>query len=133
MGIVYDTKVKYKARALQYRLEQRTVRLSKDDEINRQNSDVWVLHLDEESIITPQAMVGIKDFIKKYSLRKSDGAIGQGEILYNSYNYGKNILTTSMDSARTGDDLGRFRFQYEVLNTANNKISRTMFIFSKDS
>ncbi len=111
-----NTKVKYKARALQYRLEQRAVRFSKDDDINLQNINVWVLHLDEESIITSQAIVGIKDFIEKYSLRKSKGAIGQGEILYNSYNYGKNILITAMDSIRTGEDLGRFRFQYKFLN-----------------
>lgn len=111
-----DTKVKYKARALQYCLQRRNARLSRVDEMNWQQSDVWVLHLDEESIMTSQAIIGIRGFINKYSLRRSDGAIGQGEILYNSYNYGKNILTTSMDSLRTGDDLGRFRFQYEVLN-----------------
>jgi hypothetical protein len=111
-----NTKLKYKARALQYRLEQRTVRLSEDDEINWQRNDIWVLHLDEESIITSQAIIGIKDFIEKYSLKKSKGAIGQGEILYNSYNYGKKMLIAAIDSLRTGDDLGRFRFQYKVLN-----------------
>jgi hypothetical protein len=106
-----NTELKYKARALQYRLEQRTDRLNRD-KIDWQNSGVWVLHLDEESVITSQAIIGIKDFIRNY-IKESKRAIGQGEILYNSYNYGNNILITAMDSLRTGDDLGRFRFQYK--------------------
>ncbi len=107
-GYETSTKVLYKARALQYRLEKRVIRL------NGQNNDVWALHLDEESIITSQAIVGIKDFISR---KANNRAIGQGEILYNSSsNYGKSILITAIDSVRTGDDLGRFRFQYKALN-----------------
>ena len=108
--------LKYKARALQYNLSQRDVRFNARGETDLHNRDVWILHLDEESIITPQVIIGIKDFIEKYSLRKSEGAIGQGEILYNSYKYGEKIIITAMDSLRTGDDLGRFRFQYMVAN-----------------
>ncbi len=108
------TNVKYKARALQYLLEQRTIRLNQLTK--RDTKDFWVLHLDEESVITHQVIYGIKKFIRKYNLYESKGAIGQGEILYNSYKYGESILFTAADSIRTGDDLGRFRFQYKVLN-----------------
>lgn len=105
------TNVKYKARALQYLLEQRTTRLGARQE--RNIIDIWVLHLDEESVLTKQAVIGIYNFIKKYSLLTSNGAIGQGEVLYNSYKYGKHVFITAADALRTGDDLGRFRFQYK--------------------
>lgn len=105
------TKVKYKARALQYLLKQRTIRLGARQERNIR--DIWVLHLDEESVLTKQAVIGIYNFIKKHSLLTSNGAIGQGEVLYNSYKYGKQIFITAADALRTGDDLGRFRFQYK--------------------
>lgn len=108
------TKVEYKARALQYLLEQRTNRLVAQKEWNI--NDVWVLHLDEESVLTQQAVMGIEKFIIKHSLQNSEGAIGQGEILYNSHKYGENLLITAADALRTGDDLGRFRFQYKVMN-----------------
>jgi hypothetical protein len=114
-GYQTKTKVKFKARGLQYLLEQRTNRLSaqKEQDIN----DVWVLHFDEESILTQQAVKGIEKFINKHNIQNSGGAIGQGEILYNSYNYGKkNWLVTAADALRTGDDLGRFRFQYNILH-----------------
>lgn len=112
----YQTKthVKYKARALQYLLEQRTNRLSQQNEWNIK--DIWVLHLDEESVLTQQAITGIENFINKHDLHRGDGAIGQGEILYNSYKYGKNLWITAADALRTGDDLGRFRFQYKVVH-----------------
>ncbi len=113
-GYQTKTKVKYKARALQYLLEKRTSRLMVQKEWNINN--VWVLHLDEESVLTQQAVMGIGNFIKKHSLHNSEGAIGQGEILYNSYKYGKNLLITAADALRTGDDLGRFRFQHKVVN-----------------
>lgn len=78
----YSTSVKYKARALQYLLEQRAERLNKQKE--RNPKDVWVLHLDEESILTSCAIMGIENFINKHNLHNGNGAIGQGEILYNS-------------------------------------------------
>ncbi len=109
-----ETKVKYKARALQYLLEQRKNRLNRQNDFDI--NDAWILHLDEESVLTPQAIVGIEKFIRKYSLHHGKGAIGQGEILYNSYKYGKHILFNAADAIRTGDDLGRFRYQYKVLN-----------------
>lgn len=91
---------KYKARALHYATEMRPT-----------SNDTWVLHLDEESVITEQLIHGITDFL---ATTKSIATIGQGEIKYNAHNYGKQLLITSIDSIRTGDDLGRFRTQYKV-------------------
>ena len=103
---------RYKARALQYLLEQRIKRLSN----TTGTCNTWVLHMDEESIITPECVLGIHDHIHKYDLRSTRGAIGQGEILYNSLNYGDNIWTTAIDASRTGGDLGQFRMQYKALH-----------------
>lgn len=72
--------------------------------------------MDEESILTEECVVGIRKHIEKYDLRRSDGAIGQGEILYNSTGYGSNTLTAAVDAARTGGDLGLFRVQYKALH-----------------
>jgi hypothetical protein len=101
---------RYKARALQYLLEQRTIRLEGSEEWQ----NVWVLHMDEESLATPECVYGIHEFINKYDLKKTAGAIGQGEILYNAYDYGDNLLISAIDAARTGGDLGLFRMQYRV-------------------
>lgn len=101
---------RYKARALQYLLEQRNERLD-----GREVEDnVWILHLDEESIITPECILGIRDHIKKYDLRRTGGAIGQGEIMYNSHHYGDNLAITAIDSVRTGQDLGLFRLSFKT-------------------
>ncbi len=78
--------------------------------------DTWIMHCDEETVLTPEVVIGIEAFIRKYSMTRTGGAIGQGEIQYNAFNYGQNMLITAIDSVRTGDDLGRFRFQYKVLH-----------------
>ena len=91
---------KYKARALHYATEYR-----------RADRNTYVLHMDEESIVTPEVIRGIDKFINSTpSLLR----IGQGEIKYNAHNYGNNLLITSIDAIRTGDDLGRFRTQYKL-------------------
>ncbi|MDE2106346.1 MAG: glycosyltransferase family 2 protein [Patescibacteria group bacterium] len=91
---------KYKARALHYA-----------SQLRKADRNSFVLHMDEESIITEQVIHGIHKFIHSSpSLLR----IGQGEIKYNAHNYGKNILITAIDAIRTGDDLGRFRTQYKV-------------------
>jgi len=91
---------KYKARALHYATEQRPV-----------SRTSWVLHLDEESVITEELIHGIQGFL---DTTESLLTIGQGEIKYNAHNYGNNLLITSIDAIRTGDDLGRFRTQYKL-------------------
>lgn len=91
---------KYKARALHYASQMR---------VAKRND--FIIHLDEESVLTPQVIHGIHKFIHS---SRSLLRIGQGEIKYNAHNYGKNILITCIDAIRTGDDLGRFRTQYKV-------------------
>lgn len=92
---------RYKARALHFASSMRRAR-----------RHTWVLHMDEESIVTPEVIRGIDTFLDEQ--RQSPLVIGQGEIKYNAHNYGKNLLITAIDAVRTGDDLGRFRLQYRL-------------------
>jgi egghead protein (zeste-white 4 protein) len=98
----YATKngAKYKARALHYAAEQR-----------KPDAKKWVLHMDEESVLSRFAVYGVHEFIQRGGMLR----IGQGEIKYNSYRYGSNPIITAVDAVRTGDDLGRFRLQYQLL------------------
>ena len=61
---VYRTKTgaKFKARALQYGLEP-SVRILQDDD--------WIVHLDEETVLTHSALVGILNFVQdnKYTFK----------------------------------------------------------------
>jgi beta-1,4-mannosyltransferase len=96
----------YKARALHFALLSRHI----PDYLDEQ---VFNLHLDEESQVTPEVLAGISKFLHSAENRQS---VGQGEIKYNAFNYGRNKLITAIDSIRTGDDLGRFRFQLQLLH-----------------
>ena len=102
-----SSNTKYKARALHYLVEAR----KKPQHHSAAHPDTWILHLDEESVVTESAIVGIHNFINAPVNRKR---IGQGEIKYNAHQYNQNLLITATDSIRTGDDLGRFRFQYKL-------------------
>jgi egghead protein (zeste-white 4 protein) len=102
-----DGGAKYKARALHFALEKR-----RKHSLQESLENMWVFHLDEESMITPQVIAGISKFIADSNNEK---IIGQGEIKYNAYHYFDNILIGAVDSIRTGDDLGRFRFQFKFL------------------
>ena len=95
----------YKARALEFLLRHPLAEL---DPVN-----TWVLHLDEESQVHPSAVAGIARFVDDPDSR---WRIGQGEIKYNAYRYGRNPFVTAIDGIRTGDDLGRFRLQYRMFN-----------------
>lgn len=99
----YQTRkgARYKARALHYAAQYR-----------RAARNTWVLHMDEESVITPELVHGLQAFLPT----ARPLTIGQGEIKYNAHNYGSNLLITAIDSIRTGDDLGRFRLQYKLFN-----------------
>jgi beta-1,4-mannosyltransferase len=103
-----NSKTRYKARALHYMVEQRNAATHHSYD----HQDVWILHLDEESIVTPSLVFGIHAFINDPANHQ---VIGQGEIQYNAHKYGSNLLITAADAIRTGDDLGRFRFQYKLL------------------
>ncbi|CAN5115375.1 hypothetical protein BH11PAT4_BH11PAT4_7630 [soil metagenome] len=104
---VTTQETKYKARALHYMVEQR----QSASHHSQEHQDVWVLHLDEESVVTPSLITGIHEFITNPANQR---VIGQGEIQYNAYKYGSNWFTVAADAIRTGDDLGRFRFQYKL-------------------
>ena len=51
---VTANKAKYKARALQYAIEQR-------EKNNENTADIWIYHLDDESMITKQGLLSILD------------------------------------------------------------------------
>lgn len=91
----------YKARALQYALE---------DHVNMLKNADWIVHLDEESLLTPNSIRGIVNFI-------SEGRypIGQGLITYANENV-VNWTTTFLDSFRVADDLGKLRGQLKFLH-----------------
>lgn len=88
---------KWKARALHYALQA-----------SRARYNDWIFHLDEESQIDKNTVIGISQFMHDHP-----GKIGQGAILYN-----RELLTnpwlTLADSLRTGDDIGRFYAQYKA-------------------
>jgi egghead protein (zeste-white 4 protein) len=91
----------YKARALQYALEHSNL-----------PSDAWIMHLDEESEITPSVVNGIAAAVAEEE-KSGQHRIGQGAILYHRMLDTHPFLTLA-DSLRTADDLGRFYLQYRL-------------------
>lgn len=91
----------YKARALQYCLE---------DENNFLGASDWIVHLDEETILTPNVVRGIINFVCK-----GKHEFGQGLITYANEEI-VNILTTLADTYRVADDMGKLRFQFLMLH-----------------
>jgi len=91
----------YKARALQYCLE---------DEVNILNNNDWVVHLDEETVLTESAVKGVFNFVH-------DGQhhFGQGVITYTNLGI-ENLLITLADSIRVAIDHGTLRFQFTYLH-----------------
>lgn len=91
----------FKARALEYA---------------RRRSDLagnsWILHLDEESRITPSLIAGVRSAVLEEE-QSGRFRIGQGAILYHR-NLRRNPILTLADSLRTGDDLGRFHLQHRL-------------------
>jgi egghead protein (zeste-white 4 protein) len=91
----------YKARALQYALERSSL-----------PDGAWILHLDEESHITPRLVAGIRDAVSEEE-RSGQHRIGQGAILYHR-NLRRHPVMTLADMIRTGDDFGRFYCQQRL-------------------
>lgn len=91
----------FKARALQYCLE---------DDVNILGDADWIVHLDEETIMTENSVRGILNFAMdgKYQF-------GQGLVTYANEEI-VNWLTTLADSFRVADDMGKLRFQLTVLH-----------------
>lgn len=94
----YQTKTGalFKARSLQYCLE---------DSVNVLSNDDWIVHLDEETLLTPNSVRGIINFIL-------DGKhqFGHGYVIYANENV-VNWFTTLTDMLRIADTLGKYRFQ----------------------
>ncbi|XP_050416005.1 beta-1,4-mannosyltransferase egh [Patella vulgata] len=99
----YQTKhgSRYKARALQYCLEEGVNILSDND---------WIIHLDEETLITESSLIGVINFI-------NDGQyeFGQGVITYANEEIVCWIATLA-DSVRVGVDYGMLRFSLGILH-----------------
>lgn len=91
----------FKSRALQYCLE---------DDVNGLNNNDWIVHLDEETLLTDNSVRGIINFVL-------DGKhpFGQGLITYANENV-VNWLTTLADSFRVSDDMGKLRLQFKLFH-----------------
>jgi len=91
----------FKSRALQYCLE---------DEVNMLGENDWVVHLDEETLLTDNSVRGILNFVL-------DGKhpFGQGLITYANEDV-VNWVTTLADSFRVADDMGKLRLQFSMFH-----------------
>lgn len=91
----------FKSRALQYCLE---------DDVNMLGDNDWVVHLDEETLLTDNAIRGILNFVL-------DGKhpFGQGLITYANEDV-VNWVTTLADSFRVADDMGKLRLQFTMFH-----------------
>ncbi|KAJ8984418.1 hypothetical protein NQ317_012481 [Molorchus minor] len=87
----------FKSRALQYCLE---------DKVNILSDNDWVVHLDEETLLTENSVRGILNFVM-------DGKhhFGQGLITYANEEV-VNWFTTLADSFRVTDDMGKLKLQF---------------------
>ena len=91
----------HKARALHYALEHSPLA-----------DEGWILHLDEESHITPEVVEGIRSAVATEE-ESGELRVGQGLILYDR-NIEQNTFLTLADSVRVADDMGRFYLQYRL-------------------
>ena len=98
---VTTNQTRYKARALNYCLESGVNMLTDND---------WIVHLDEETLLTESSVIGIVNFINegKYNL-------GQGVITYANEEI-VSWLTTIADLVRVGMDFGMIRFCLKYLH-----------------
>uniref|UniRef100_A0A914GZB9 Beta-1,4-mannosyltransferase bre-3 n=1 Tax=Globodera rostochiensis TaxID=31243 RepID=A0A914GZB9_GLORO len=89
------------SRALQYCLE---------DEVNILRDEDWIVHLDEETLLSINALNGILNFCEDGRHQFGQGVItyAQGEIV--------NWITTLSDSFRVADDMGKLRFQFKIFH-----------------
>ncbi|CAB4069185.1 EGH [Lepeophtheirus salmonis] len=99
-----------KARALQYCLE---------DDVNNLEDHMWIVHLDEETLLTPNSVKGILKFT-----RNGQHDFGQGLIIYarnpprlkTTWDTIQNRICTVADSFRVSDDMGKLRCQLKIFN-----------------
>ena len=100
-----------KARALQYCLE---------DGVNNLNNDDYVVHLDEETVLTPDSINGILNFIME-----GKHMLGQGIITYamlpqptfaSTFTWIQHHICTVADSLRVADDVGKNKAQFQIFH-----------------
>jgi egghead protein (zeste-white 4 protein) len=96
----------YKARALEF------ARLHEDANRDPEEKS-WILFMDEESTLTVSAVRGVEQFILRDISRNQ---IGQGLITYTGGRFGNRALIAAADVNRVGWDLGRFFYQFGILN-----------------
>lgn len=99
-GYVTQRNSLFKARALQYCNEPSVNILSRED---------WVVHLDEETLLTESSAIGLANFASQ-----NQADIGQGVISYANEEI-VNWWTTLADSVRVSVDLGMMRFSFKKL------------------
>ncbi|KAH3835213.1 beta-1,4-mannosyltransferase egh-like [Dreissena polymorpha] len=99
----YQTKnhTLYKARALNYCLEPGINMLTDND---------WIVHLDEETLLTESSVIGIVNFINDGTYK-----FGQGVITYANEEI-VSWVTTLADLVRVGMDYGMIRFCLKYLH-----------------
>lgn len=91
----------FKARALQYALE---------DKVSQLNDGDYIVHLDEETLLTQNVINGIINFTMD-----SKHSFGQGLVTYANEEI-VNWITTLADSFRVADDMGKLRFQFYMFH-----------------
>lgn len=91
----------FKSRALQYCLE---------DGVNMLSDNEWIVHLDEETLLTENSVRGILNFVLE-----GKHHFGQGLITYANEDV-VNWVTTLADSFRVADDMGKLRFQFSMFH-----------------
>ncbi|XP_053600244.1 beta-1,4-mannosyltransferase egh [Plodia interpunctella] len=91
----------FKSRALQYCLE---------DNVNVLADTDYIVHLDEETLLTDNCIRGILNFVLDGQYQ-----FGQGLITYANENI-VNWMTTLADSFRVADDMGKLRFQFYMFH-----------------
>ncbi|XP_055335191.1 beta-1,4-mannosyltransferase egh-like [Paramacrobiotus metropolitanus] len=91
----------FKSRALQYCLEPGVYDC---------DEQTWIVHLDEETLLTENSVKGIINFI-------CDGRhhFGQGLVTY-ANDVVVNWITTTADSFRVADDMGKLRTQLKIFH-----------------
>ena len=84
----YETNAIFKARGLQYAVEH---------VFNRWNlKRTWIFHLDEESLVSPQTLYGVFDFINR-----GQGVMAEGPIVYSSDLESVSGITRMTESIRS--------------------------------
>ncbi|XP_013402914.1 beta-1,4-mannosyltransferase egh [Lingula anatina] len=91
----------YKARALQYCLE---------DGVNYISDEDWIVHLDEETLLTRDSVIGILNFVNEGTHQ-----FGQGVITYANEDIVAWIPTLG-DLVRVGIDYGQNRFMFNYFH-----------------